>query len=85
MGAPGFWMAEESGLLKPVVEKYLKGGHLEGEELVVMRAYLKQWIDAPWSDGDELEALRAQAAAIESHADVDTWLEAALWLGIDPL
>jgi hypothetical protein len=43
-------MHEQSGVLRPVIEKYLNGKILDAEEIGIMRAYLLQWILSPaWS------------------------------------
>lgn len=49
--APGYWMDETSGVLRPAVEAYLHGRDMTPEEIVAMRAYLRQWIMATtWND-----------------------------------
>lgn len=92
--APGFWMHETSGVLRPVVERYLNGKVLGPREIATMRAYLVQWVNSPvWdqnphADEDsraELQELRGQAAAIKCQRDITVWLRASLDLGMDPL
>lgn len=92
--APKFWTYETSGVLKPVVEAYLRNEPLTLRDIAVMRAYLRQWIMSPaWEmnphgksgDGLALSALRDRIDGIASRDDVERWLEAALEIGIDPL
>jgi len=82
MNVPGYWMNETSGVLRPVVEAYLKGGNLNPEQIVTMRAYLRQWIMAPAWRG--VENLRRSVDNIRTQADLDHWLDRALNEGIDP-
>lgn len=83
--APRFWMHEQSGVLEPVVRKYLDGAELKPHEVVTMRLYLRQWIDSPVWAGEPVERLRRSAGFIATTADVRRWLDAALDEGIDPL
>jgi hypothetical protein len=87
---PGYWMHETSGVLAPVVRKYLEGGDLDEQEVAVMRAYLRQWVNAPvWlavpGEPAGLEQLRRDVGGLRSSGDVKAWLERALALGVDPL
>jgi hypothetical protein len=78
-------MHETSGLLRMIVEDYLKGGRLQPNGVILMRDYLKQWIDAPvWSDAG-LKRLRRNVDRIRTHEDVERWLNDALREGHDPL
>ena len=79
---PGYWMNETTGVLRPVVERYLHGQILTAAEVAVMRAYLRQWIAADWPG---VGKLRARIDTIVTHDDVDAWLDDALDRGIDPL
>ena len=85
MTEPGFWMNETSGVLRPVVEKYLHGSELTPLEVNIMRAYLRQWIMAPVWRGPEIDGLRDMIDSLHSTAQIRTWLERALEAGIDPL
>jgi len=91
---PGYWRYEQSGVLKPVVEKYLNGSLLSQNELGIMRAYLRQWVASPVWDGnpyadeesrDELNALRSAISQITDQAHLEEWFQKALDLGMDPL
>ena len=84
--APKFWTNESSGVLQPVVKKYLTGAQLDAAEIKTMRAYLFQWVMSPaWAPSGELEVLRLRAAAIETTHDVARTIHAAVNLGLDPL
>lgn len=83
MSQPGYWMNEQSGALRPVVEAYLAGKELTPEQITLMRVYLRQWIDHPSWRGADL--LRATVGSLRTTADVRAWLEVAERAGIDPL
>lgn len=83
--SPGYWMNESSGLLANTVSRYLAGDELGDVDLPLMRAYLRQWIEAPLFVGPEVEALRAGVDELQSTDDVRAWLERAIDAGVDPL
>jgi hypothetical protein len=78
-----YWMNETSGVLKPAVMAYLKGGELTAPQIAALRAYLRQWIMA----GDWIGAglLRDDVDRLASRGEISAWLARALELGIDPL
>lgn len=84
-GVPGFWMNETSGVIAPVVQAYLNGARLGERPVAIMRAYLRQWVNAPGFIGAEVEALRADIDSIQTHDGLKCWLDRALDAGIDPL
>lgn len=89
--APKYWMNETGGKLVPAIERYLKGTPADADDVNLIRAYLRQWIDSPvWNDGDDqarddLSELRRKVREIRTRLDIDQWLEAANDLAIDPL
>jgi hypothetical protein len=80
--APGYWMYETSGVLRPAVESYLSGLPMTPEHIAAIRAYLRQWMDGPWQGVHELTE---RVDAIRTRASLSAWLHDALDLGIDPL
>ena len=84
IGAP-YWMREIRGVLRPVVERYLHGEELGARDIVVMRAYLRQWIFADGFIGDEIVDLRADVDRITDQRSLTRWLERAMDAGVDPL
>jgi hypothetical protein len=86
MNAPGFWMYETTGVLRPAVEAYLLGGRaLTEAEFAALRAYIRQWIFAPMFRGPAVEALRARVDGLTDRAALSRWLDDAMDEGIDPL
>lgn len=86
MTEPGYWMHETSGVLRPAIEAYLHGDGMTAEQVAAMRAYLRQWIDAPhWDGADALEELRDGVDALTSRFAIADWLKRAEHLGINPL
>lgn len=84
-GIPGYWMNETSGVLRPAVTAYLNGRPMTGPQIAAMRAYLRQWIDAPGYVGPAVQQLRATVDQITTHAALKKWLDQAEDIGIDPL
>jgi hypothetical protein len=84
-GVPGYWMHETSGVLRPAMEAYLWREMLTDVEVGVLRAYFRQWINAPVWCGPMIDVLRLDVGAIATRADIDRWVEKALESGVDPL
>lgn len=84
MTVPGYWMNETSGVLAPVVRKYLNGDELDPAEVGTMRAYLRQWMTGDFRL-PATDRLRVDVETIATTADVRAWLGRALDAGIDPL
>ena len=85
MTAPGYWMHETSGVLRPAVEAYLHDEPMTPRQIAAMRAYLRQWIAAPGWRGEEVERLRGRIDFLVSRGAIDLWLADASEYGIDPL
>jgi len=93
-GLPGYWMDETSGALRPAVEAYLNHEPLTAAHIGALRAYLRQWIGAEaWDlhphageeDRAQLAQMRARVDSLISRQAIDTWLDAAIDMGMDPL
>ena len=90
--APKYWMHEIGGKLAPAMHRYLKGEPAERDDVNLIRAYLRQWIDSPvWDGGIEsetqtaLDELRRKVRELRSSLEIDMWLSDAMDLNIDPL
>jgi len=92
--APKYWMHEMGGELAPAIMQYLEGGDLADGDVLLIRAYLLQWINSPAWDANpamgpdgrlDLAGLRSAARFLRDRADIGKWLKWALELGIDPL
>jgi hypothetical protein len=82
---PGYWMYETSGVLRPAVEAYLlTDDELSPAHVAALRAYLRQWMAAPWG-GVGIDELRAGIDGLGSRAAIEAWLDEAMVAGIDPL
>ena len=84
MSAPGYWMHETTGILRPAIEAYFYN-RMTPEHVAAMRAYLRQWIMAPVWRGDGVEELRERIDGLTSCTLIRAWLDDAEALGIDPL
>jgi hypothetical protein len=83
--APGYWIYETSGALRPAIVHYLNRDVLSDAEIAVIRAYLRQWIMADgWLD-DAVEELRAEIDSLGSRSAIERWLGRAEAVGIDPI
>ena len=89
--APGYWMNETSGVLRPAIEAYLarainpEAPAMTAAHIAIMRAYLKQWIDCPLWLGPLIDPLRTQVRDIANETDIARWLDRAMDANIDPL
>lgn len=84
-GVPGYWMNETSGVLRPAVEAYLQHRPMTPEQIAAMRAYCRQWINAPGFLGPDIEALRNAVDGLTTSAAISAWMEVACLAGVDPL
>jgi hypothetical protein len=82
---PGYWVNETSGQLKPAIEAYLFGKSMTEAQIAAMRAYLRQWIEAPLWQGAEVHELRRRIDNLVSYQAIGDWLRDADAIGIDPL
>lgn len=83
--APGYWMNETSGVLRPAVVAYLKNDVMTDEYCAAMRSYLRQWMASPHWEGDSIAMLRSQIDDLKSRDAISEWLSDAMEIGIDPL
>ena len=81
-----------AGNSSPAVHRYLEDQPAHPDDLSLLRAYLRQWIDSPvWdagacaNDQTDLANLRRDVRELRSRGDIARWLEQAFDLGIDPL
>jgi hypothetical protein len=69
-----------------VIRKHLEDKeHLTPADVIVMRAYLRQWIAGAQWTGPHIKTLRRLADDIATVEDIHSWLEIAEDAGIDPL
>jgi hypothetical protein len=85
MSAPGYWMYETSGALRPAIVAYLNHDEMTPAEIAAMRAYLRQWIMADSWQGPAIDALRTAIDGLTSRQAIHRWLARALDENIDPL
>jgi hypothetical protein len=83
---PKYWNAETSGVLRPAVEAYLRGGPMTIAQIGALKAYLRQWIMSPmWPTFPELVNMRAAVGTIQTQSDLRQWIDKAVEQGCDPL
>lgn len=84
MKVPGYWMKETSGVLRPAIEAYLLEKDMTAQQIAAMRAYIRQWMEGPFI-GYGIDGLRARIDGLTSRDAIESWLDDALELSIDPL
>ena len=82
---PGFWMHETTGVLRPAIEAYLRNEPMTDNQIVAMRAYLRQWIESAYWRGEAVDQLRRDISGLTSRKEIHAWLDLADQIGIDPL
>jgi hypothetical protein len=91
---PKYWPNETSGKLQGPMTRYIGNQSLSADDILCIRAYLRQWIDSPaWdlnpaADNEsrlELATLRTTARQIKSRQEINEWIAIATKLGMDPL
>lgn len=82
-----YWRHEETGILIPVIEAYLRGDRLTTMQVATMRAYLRYWISAPeWVGVDDLRHdLRDGIDGLVDRETIARWIDKATERGLDPL
>jgi len=85
------WTHETTGVLQPVIQRYLRGETLDSNQLAIFRTYLRQWIFSPFWDQDldgvqlKLNQLRRGVSSIDDMPRLHKWMEEAVILGMNPL
>ena len=78
-------------MLRPAVLAYMRQTTVPGsppmtdEQIRILRAYLKQWIDAPGWSGPMIDVLRTMVDEITTFEEIERWCEKAMAEWIDPL
>jgi hypothetical protein len=62
-------MNETSGALRPAMEAYLYGEPMQPIQVAAVRAYLRQWMEAPWK-GPMIDVLLRTAEGIIERDDI---------------
>src|SRR4029079_16075018 len=72
---PGYWMNEQSGVLRPAIEAYLRHQSKTPIQIATVRAYLRQWIGAPAWKGPMIDVLRtAESTRYEANTQsMERW------------
>ena len=92
--APKYWLFEQGGELGPAMTRYLQSQPLTDRDIVLIRAYFRQWINSPVWEYDPHKAadsvaalarLRAAVDELKTAGDIRVWAAMASAEGIDPL
>lgn len=85
------WRQADSSELTLAVEQYLRAPSAMTErDIVVMRAYLRQWIMSPAFDDPRFAGLRETVNAplswgMSAHIGLRNWIQRAIEIGAGPL
>lgn len=88
LGLPLYWRNEQTGSLAIAVMAYLKSKPLFPYQIFQIKCYLEHYINAPcWVDDSAgiLRELRLDINTIKSVKDIDSWLDKAMEIALDPL
>ena len=77
-------MYETSGVLAAVEAYLTQGEELSTQHVLTLRAYLRQWMAAPWQRPG-IADLRRRIDTLCTRKDFRAWFNDALDQGIDPL
>jgi hypothetical protein len=80
--APGYWMNETTGVLRPAVEAFLERGKLTGDAIAALRDYFRQWIASPVYAGPAIEELRASVELLDTRRALGEWVRRAAEVGV---
>lgn len=93
LGAPKHWMDEDAGAVEPAMRRFLKNEPEQADDCMLIRLYLRQWIDsAKWDlsphmsaeDRAELAVLRYMVRNLETRRHISEWLERVTDATMDP-
>jgi hypothetical protein len=80
-----YWMSEKRGVLRPVIENYLAGRCLSHEEVMILRAYVRQWAQHQWlAEQGLLDRLLTELELVKNNQEIRMWLRRAHGHEIDP-
>jgi hypothetical protein len=94
MSEPKYWMNETTGVLRPAIMALVDGSTLTQAQLATLRGYFHAWLDSPvWdqnptadeSDKVWLAARRAEIDGLTDREKVESWVDALIASGMDPL
>ena len=92
--APKYWQHETGGQLVPAVLRYMRHQELSLRDVALIRAYLRQWVEAPaWEANPgmthrgmiDLVKLRAKVLGAKTKDQIDECIAKAVEMGMDPL
>jgi hypothetical protein len=84
LGKPYHYLGEESGYLKDAIAQWNEDRNISGQQFGILKNYICHWAYAPYWKGGYMYALRADAMAILTVAQMEDWLNRAFKVGIKP-
>jgi hypothetical protein len=82
---PRFWMEEQTGVLADAVETYMRSEPLDGQQLDLLRLYLRQYIErAVLSVGTDRNKLLSRIEKLRRTSDIERFAEELAERGVEP-
>ena len=82
---PHYWMTEQTGRLADAVEAYMNGDALAKDQLALIKAYLRQYLERAVMTGDaKRERLLEQAAALRDSREIERFADDLAEIGVEP-
>ncbi|MFO7166565.1 MAG: hypothetical protein DIU80_000910 [Chloroflexota bacterium] len=82
---PHFWMTEQSGRLEAAVEAYFNGEKLSGEQLDLIKQYLRQYLERAVLTADaNRAALLRKIDKLRSTRDIERFADEIAEYGVEP-
>ena len=80
-----FWMTEQTGRLGDAIERYFQGERLSPDELMVIKAYLQQYLERALLTGDaRRDRLLQQLATLRTRRDIERFADDIAEFGVEP-
>jgi len=81
---PRYWVNEVSGRMKEIVLKFFHAEKVEGQDLQILKDYIKEWLDASRLPMNERVRLNDELKQITSSYKLMEFNQRLLEYGIDP-
>lgn len=82
---PHYWMTEQTGRLAEAIEAYINGDALAKEQLGLIKAYLRQYLERAVMTGDaKRNRLLEQVAALRDSREVERFADDLAEIGVEP-
>ena len=82
---PHFWMTEQTGRLGDVIERYFQGERLSADDLLVIKAYLQQYLERAMLTADaRRDRLLQRLATLRTRREIERFADDIADFGVEP-